>query len=64
MQLSLLGKFLVSRETDSLKNILGWFLKPSWAEEKGLKAAELVGDCGELRKSNFDGLQSQFRNFF
>ncbi len=32
VQLSLWGKFLVSRETDSYK-IFGWFLKPSWAEE-------------------------------
>jgi hypothetical protein len=38
--------FFISRGTDSFENIFGWFLKPSWAEEKGL---ELAGDCGELR---------------
>ncbi len=38
--------FFISRGTDSFENIFGWFLKPSWAEEKGL---ELAGDWGELR---------------
>jgi hypothetical protein len=44
-----LGKFSVSRETDSSKNIFGWFLKPSWAEERVPKVAILAGDCRELR---------------
>jgi hypothetical protein len=30
MLLSIWGKFLFSRETDSTKNIFGWFLNPSW----------------------------------
>jgi hypothetical protein len=34
--LSFYGKFLVSIETDDSKNCFGWFLKRSWAEEKGL----------------------------
>jgi hypothetical protein len=61
------GKFLVSRETDSSKNVFGWFLKPCWAEEKGLQSGgtgRRMQRLAELRKSNFAGLQSQFCDFF
>jgi hypothetical protein len=58
---------LASRETDSSKNIFGWFLKPSWAEEKGLESSgtgRRLRKVAELRKSNFEAPQLQFRNFF
>jgi hypothetical protein len=67
MILSPQGKFLVSRETDSSKNIFGWFFKPSWAEEKGLErtgTGRRLLEVAELQKSNLEGPQSQFRNFF
>ncbi len=67
VQLSLSGKFLVFRETDSSKNISGWFLKPSWAEEKVPESSEIgrrLHRVAELRKSNFETTQSQFHNFF
>jgi hypothetical protein len=65
--LSLWDKFLVSRETGNSKNIVGLFLNPSWAEEKGLESSRnsrRLQKVAELRKSKFEGPQSQFRNFF
>ncbi len=62
-----LRQFFVSRETDSSVNIFGWFLNPSWAEEKGLESSgtgRRLLKVAELRKSNFEGPQLQFRNFF
>ncbi len=53
--------------TDNSKNIFGWFLKPSWAEEKGLESSSTgrrLRRVTELRSLNFKGPQSQFRNFF
>jgi hypothetical protein len=45
---------------NSSKNIFGCFLKPSWAEEKGLESSE-TGQrqqrVVELQKSNFEGPQ-------
>ncbi len=35
-----LKQVLFSRETNDSKNIVGCFLKPSWAEEKGLENSE------------------------
>ncbi len=49
VQLSLYGKFLVSRETDSSKNIFRWFLNSSWAEKKVPESSGMAGDCIELR---------------
>jgi hypothetical protein len=66
VQLSLSGKFFISRETDSSKNIFNWFLKPSWAEEKVPESCRIgrrLRIVAELRKSKFEGPQSQFRNF-
>jgi hypothetical protein len=67
VQWSLSGKFLVSRELDSSKNIFGQFFKPSWAEEKVPESSGIgrrLQRVAELRKSNFEGPQSQFSNFF
>jgi hypothetical protein len=49
------------------KNIFGWFLRPSYAEENGQESSgtgRRLWRVAELRKSNFKGPQSQFRNFF
>ncbi len=49
------------------KKIFFGFLKPSWAKEKGLESSgtgRRLHKVAELRKSNFEGLQSQLRNFF
>ncbi len=48
------------------KNIFGWFLKTTELRKRDKKVVELAKDCRvvALRKSNFEGLQSQFRNFF
>ncbi len=62
-----LRQFLFSTETKGSKNIIGCFLKASWAEEKGLESSKTGRRrhrVAELRKSNFEVSQSQFRNFF
>jgi hypothetical protein len=63
--LPLYGKFLVSRATDSSTNISGCFFKQSRAEEKGLESSgtgRRLRKVAELQKSNFEDLQSLFRN--
>jgi hypothetical protein len=65
--LSLSGKLLESIETDDSKIVFGWFLKTSWADEKGQESSWIgrrQQRVAELRKSNFEVSQSQFLNFF
>ncbi len=68
-----------SRATVPLRQVFGfqrnrkfykyfwYFLKPAWAEEKVLESSgtgRKLLKVAELRKSNFEGPQSQFSNFF
>jgi hypothetical protein len=49
------------------QTVLKIFLKPSWAEEQGLESSGIgrrLRKVAELRKTNFEGPQSQFHNFF
>ncbi len=75
VQLSLSGRFMVSREVDSSKYIFGWFLKSSWAEEKELesrgtgrrlqKIAELRSQILKVRnRSSAFFFSPQLRNRF
>ncbi len=59
--------FLVSIETNDSINIFGLFLKPSWAEKKGLESSRAclrLRRVAELQKTIFEDPQSQFHNFF
>jgi hypothetical protein len=63
MLLSLKGKVLVSIETDDSKNCLWLIFKNGKGTIKQGNWPETAESC-VLRKSNFEGPQSQFHNFF
>jgi hypothetical protein len=62
-----LRQFFVFHRNKRSKNIVGCFLKSSWAEKKGIESSKTGRRrhrVAELWKSNFKSPQSQFRNFF